>query len=84
MLKESDWGRQIFYQTRATLKQANNTTIELLDANNIKYIPPEGGCFIILDLREVLKEKGLSEDELWKKLYYDYKVNISQGIGYYF
>lgn len=84
MLRESDWGKQIFYMTRATLKLANNTTISLLDENHIKYIEPEGGCFLILDLRDVLKEKGLNEEELWKHLFYDYKVNISQGIGYYF
>jgi bifunctional pyridoxal-dependent enzyme with beta-cystathionase and maltose regulon repressor activities len=44
---------------------------------------PEAGVFVFVDLRDFLKENiQLNEYLIFKKMFYEYKVNASCGLDY--
>lgn len=58
-------------------------TCMLLDQYNIKYLKPKGGVFVFIDLREYLEENiHMNEYLVFKKLFYEYKVNVCCGQDY--
>ena len=67
------------------LVRASSLVKDKLDAEQIKYIEPEGGLFIVLDLRSYLKEKTFeAEKDLFEHLFYKYKIYINYGHSFGF
>lgn len=64
-------------------RQAIETTCLELDRWNLKYMKPEAGVFVFVDLRDYLRENiQLNEYLIFKKMFYEYKVNASCGLDY--
>ena len=84
MLVKSNYGQEIIKYGKELLKQYFDKILKSLDEANIKYIKPEAGCFVFIDLRDYLSEGSYeAEDLLWKKIFYKYRVNISCGSDFH-
>lgn len=58
MLLASGYGQEIIKHSKVILEQYFDKIFKDFDAAGIKYIKPEGGCFILTDLRDRLKESS--------------------------
>lgn len=57
----------------------------MLDAEKIPYLEPEGGLFIVLDLRSYLKKKTFeAEKDLFEHLFFKHKIYINFGHSFGF
>ena len=75
----------LFSELTRRLVLSSTIVKEKLDAENIRYLEPEGGLFIIVDLRSYLKDNTFEEEKaLFEHLLYKHKIYINFGQSFGF
>ncbi len=80
MIADERWVNTYLAEMQEGLRRACASVTAALDDAGIDYMPPEGGYFLLCDLREHLDEPTWeAEERLWRRLLEEANVNITPG-----
>ncbi|XP_076934603.1 1-aminocyclopropane-1-carboxylate synthase 9-like [Bidens hawaiensis] len=80
MLSDRKFTKTYLSENRRRLKHRQETLVKGLQKARIRCLKGNAGLFCWVDMRHLLSSKTfLGEMELWKKIVYDVRLNISPG-----
>nr|QEI21531.1 aminocyclopropane-1-carboxylic acid synthase [Litchi chinensis] len=80
MLSDKKFTRNYISENQKRLKQRQKTLVSGLEKAGISCLKSNAGLFCWVDMRHLLSSNTFeAEMELWKKIVYDVKLNISPG-----
>jgi aspartate/methionine/tyrosine aminotransferase len=80
LISDESWVDGFLLENQKRLRRAYRTVTRSLDEQGIRYLPAEGGFFLICDLRPFLEEATwAAEDRLWRLVIERANVNLTPG-----
>ncbi|XP_044462814.1 1-aminocyclopropane-1-carboxylate synthase 3 [Mangifera indica] len=80
MLSDKQFTKNYISENQKRLKQRHKKLVSGLEKSGISCLKSNAGLFCWVDMRHLLSSKTFeAEMELWKKIVYDVKLNISPG-----
>ena len=80
VLADEAWVDDYIQKLQGTLGDVYRTVTDRLSANNIPFLPAQGGIFVLCDLRSRLPTPTAEgEVALWRRMVDDAKVNLTPG-----